>query len=135
MKVYCISTEGYLFSMKTVKKGNLQKTIYKGIKLGNTYTVYGIILYEGSMVYLLYDNYKMANWYPAELFEVTDKHLPSNWYYQFYGYQEFGVSAVWGYYELVLSEKHYNGICEKNSDEIKVFLKRRKEIDELTVKL
>lgn len=121
--------------MKKVKEGNLLKTNYKGIKLGNTYTVYGIVLYEGSMLYLLYDDYKMANWYPAELFEVTDKQLPSNWYYQFYGYQELGVSAIWGYYELVLSEKHYNGICEKSSDEIKVFLKRKKEIDELTVKL
>jgi hypothetical protein len=115
--------------MKLVKSGNLLKTNYEGIKKGKTYTVYGMVLYEDSIIYLLYDEYQMANWYPGELFEVIDHKIPSNWYYQFYGYQEIGISAIWGYRELVLSKEHYNGLGEQDSDEVALFFKNKEVID------
>lgn len=132
MEVNCIATEGYLFSMKNVKKGNISKTNFNGIQIGKTYTVYGIVLYEEGIKYLIYDDYEMANWYPSELFDVTNRKLPLNWYYQFYGYRDFGVSAIWGYNELVVSEKHYNGLCEQRLDEVAIFLRRKEEMDEFT---
>ena len=129
MRVQCKNNEGSLFFRNAVKKGHDRKTVYKGVLINSNYIVYGIIFYEGSILYLLYDEYKMANWYPAELFEVTEGHIPKGWCYNFLGYKEFGLSAVWGYNELVNDENHYDGLAEQENSAFELFLKRKTEID------
>jgi hypothetical protein len=129
MQIRCTTTEGYLLTVKEVRHGNQTKTVYRGLTVGNSYTVYAIILYQEGIKYLIYDDFSMANWYPAELFKVINNGLPSEWHYQFYGYEEFGVTAIWGYKELVLTDEHYDGLCEQEPQEIQVFLSRKNEID------
>jgi hypothetical protein len=90
--------------------------------------VYSIIIYEDGLRYLLFDDCETPYWYPAELFEVTDNKIPKAWYYKFLGYREENISAILGYYELVHSEEHFDGLSEQEEEAIDLFLKRKKEM-------
>lgn len=128
MKVKCISVEGYLFTPKEVREGYKQRTTFNRLKIDREYLVYGIIYYQEGLRYLIYDDLDLATWYPTELFEVTENKVPETWYYQFEGYQEEGITAIWGYDELVHSEKHFDGLSEQENEDILLFLKRKREM-------
>jgi hypothetical protein len=128
LKVRCITDDGYLFSPRKVREGYNQKTTYNGIEVNRDYNVYGILFYEDGLRYLLFDDYETPYWYPAELFEVIENKIPETWYYKFYGYDEEGISAIWGYDELVHSEKHFDGLSEQEPEEIELFLKIKEEM-------
>jgi hypothetical protein len=68
------------------------------------------------------------NWYPAELFDVIDRKLPSNWHYAFLGIPSY-LNAIWGYDELVNVEGHFDKISEREESALMVFVKRRRETD------
>lgn len=116
-----------MFSPKIVREGNETTTFYKGISLGKTYRVYGTILYEGGIYYLIYDDFKMPNWYIADLFTVTFNVFPEKWYYKYIGQSE-SLTAIWGYYELVNVEKHFDGLGEQEQEHIDIFLMRKEEM-------
>ncbi|PLR80094.1 phosphoribosylaminoimidazole synthetase [Bacillus canaveralius] len=127
MVVRCVLNEGYLFSPRKVRQGLTQKTTYNEITIHREYNVHGILFYEDGLRYLLFDDCETPYWYPADLFVVIDNKVPEQWYYKFFGYEET-VSAIWGYYELVHSEEHFDGLSEQETKAIDLFLKRKKEI-------
>jgi|APAga8741244001_1050109.scaffolds.fasta_scaffold02488_2 hypothetical protein len=131
MIVKCISNEGYMFSPKSVREGHDLKTIYEELQVNKEYYVYGMILYEEGLKYLIYIESEMPAyplWYPAELFEVVDDSLPSDWNYKYNGVIDDAVAAVWGYKELVSSESHFDGLSEQENKDIELFLRRKKEM-------
>ncbi|MCR8843765.1 phosphoribosylaminoimidazole synthetase [Paenibacillus sp. SC116] len=131
MKVRCIANTGDKLSRKTRELGNTTETKYS-VKIDEIYTVYGKHLYKGVLSYLLLGTYEnLPSWYPAELFEVTNSLLPLEWYYQFFGHEN-SVSAVWGYKELVAIESHHDDLIEREDEAVRIFLKRKKEIDEFS---
>lgn len=109
---------------------NIAKQItFDEIKMGDVYMVYGIYMNnQGVLNYLLFDMYGKPSWYPAELFEVVDSLLPVEWYFRFDPGEE--IEAWWGYKEMVLDKKHYEDLVEREDQAIRIFLKRKKEIDE-----
>ncbi len=127
MEIKCEKNKGYMFSPKIVREGNETTTIFNGISLGTIYSVYGTMLYEEGVYYLIYDDFEMPNWYPADLFNVTSGSLPEQWYFKYFGKSE-NLSAIWGYYELVNVDKHFDGLGEQEQDEIDIFLKRKNEM-------
>ncbi|MCG3086907.1 phosphoribosylaminoimidazole synthetase [Sporosarcina cyprini] len=127
MNIKCEKDRGYIFSPKIVREGNEAETKFNGISLGMIYCVYGTMLYEEGVYYLIYDDFEMPNWYPADLFTVTSGSLPEQWYFKYFGQSE-NPSAIWGYYELVNVDKHFDGLGEQEQDEIDVFLKRKSEM-------
>lgn len=128
MEVICHKQDGYLLSPKEVRNGKETMTHYEGISLGRKYLVYGISLYEEGINYLLYDDFSMPNWYPAELFDVTDSRIPVDWHYKYSGNDE-SLTAIWGYEELVHSETHYDDICEQEVNAVQLFIRRKIEIE------
>lgn len=128
MKVKCISIEGYMLSPEKVEDGVGLKTAYNEIEVGKIYNVCGIVFYENGLRYLLYDDYDMAYWYPSELFEVIDKNVPKQWYFDFYGNNEEAISAIWGYNELIFSKTHFDGLSDQNSEDIRILLTRKNEM-------
>ncbi|GAC40793.1 hypothetical protein [Paenibacillus popilliae] len=131
MKVRCIANTGDKLSKKTQELGDTNETEYS-IKIDEMYIVCGQHLYRGVLSYLILGTYEnLPSWYPAELFEVTDPLLPLEWYYQCYG-DENGISAVWGYKELVTIDSHYDDLIEREDEAIRIFLKRKKEMDEFS---
>lgn len=86
MKIKCTSTNGYTFTPRSIRKyGTDMKTDHQQITLDKIYNVYGIILYEEGLDYLIYDDYDMASWYYAELFEVVDHKMPNTWHHRYFG--------------------------------------------------
>lgn len=129
MRVRCLTSKGFLFTMREVRDGLTNVTTYDGVHVNRDYAVYGLSLFKGDLSYLIYDNFDMPNWYPATLFELIDHRMPPSWSFNFFGYQEYETSARWGYSELVSSIKHANGLAEQESADIELFLLRKEEID------
>ncbi|WP_052344262.1 hypothetical protein [Bacillus ndiopicus] len=127
MEIRCEKNKGYMFSPKIVREGNETTTIFNGISVGTIYSVYGTMIYGEGVYYLICDDFEMSNWYPADLFSVTSGLLPEQWYFNYFGQSE-NLSTIWGYYELVNDEKHFDGLGEQEPDEIDVFLKRKNEM-------
>lgn len=132
MKVICKANSGTALSERALASGNTRESRFNPLKIGQTYLVYGIHMYNNWLSYLVIPDEAMPpNWYPAELFEVVEPQLPFEWYFRFYGYIESGVCAVWGYKELVLDANHHDGLLELDGKALKTFLKRKKEMEEM----
>ncbi|WP_163537247.1 phosphoribosylaminoimidazole synthetase [Gracilibacillus sp. YIM 98692] len=131
MKIKCIANSGDKLSNNTRALGNSVETRYS-VKIGESYTVYGQHLYKGVLSYLLLGtNENLPSWYPAELFEITDSLLPLEWYFKFFGYEE-NLIGIWGYRELVEVHSHHDDLIEREDTAVRIFLKRKKEIDEFS---
>lgn len=135
MKVRCIANTGKELSAKSIEAGQLRTSEFQ-LNIGDIYTVYGIALWNGLLVYLTMDkHYTFPFWHPVELFEGVDNALPSKWYHKFYGNTDgysgdYFINALWGYKELVLEEGHYNDLIERKGAAVRIFLKRKQEMDE-----
>jgi hypothetical protein len=68
------------------------------------------------------------NWYPAELFDVTEAEIPNDWCFGFFPYARIDdLSAIWGYEELVKNEDHFNGIAEREAPHLNLFFIAREK--------
>lgn len=132
MKVKCIANSGKDLSGKSLALGYTVESRFDELKIGESYFVYGMHVYEGMISYLLIDEeINRPFWYPAELFVVSDHRLPVEWYFNYYGDREdYLVSAVWGYKELALDENHHDGLLEREPEDMKIFFARKKEMEE-----
>jgi hypothetical protein len=110
-----------------------------GLKLGDSYAVYGIKLWRGMLEYLTCDKINgQPFWNPAELFEILDYRLPSQWSYKFLGYAlsniestaEANIEAIWGYHELIFHPTHFIDLMLREGDWAAIFEQRKNEIDE-----
>ncbi|MCG8542536.1 MAG: hypothetical protein MJA82_21775 [Clostridia bacterium] len=124
MRIRCIEIEGYQFSRKDVREGITNRVKHKGLTLNKSYEVYGMVIFQEGLDYLILDDHDMPMWYSAELFEVEESLLPSKWYHSFFRYEEFGVTAIWGYFELVNFQEHFDGLAEQNEQDVELFLKQ-----------
>src|ERR1051325_911238 len=86
------------------------KTARFDLIVGQTYFVYGQMIFRRKVQYLLDpdDSFK-PSWYPAELFSVEDRSVPDYWQFDFFP-EQFGddLGAIWGYEELVRNPEHFN---------------------------
>lgn len=124
MKVKAIKNNSEVLSKKFSMTWQQDEVI-----IGEIYTVYGMIFSRGYLSYLInnFQDYTIA---PAEFFEVIDKEIPPDWYFNSH-HEEDGVITIWGYKELALDEKHYYELQLRDSKEIMdIFQSRKKEIDE-----
>lgn len=131
MKIKCIDVEGYQFSRKDVREGITNRVKHRGLTKDKGYVVYGMAIFREGLDYLIFDDFEMPMWYSADLFEVEDSILPTNWYHSFWGYEKFGITAIWGYSELVKSQDHFDGLAEQNEKDVDLFMKRKKETDDI----
>lgn len=129
MKVKCIANTGDKLLITTINNSYGFYTTKFSIKMGEKYIVYGQHIFNNVLGYFLIGTYEnLPSWYPAELFEVVDSMLPLEWYYQYN--PNSPLRAIWGYIELIQYGSHYDGIQEREDADIRIFLKRKKEIDE-----
>lgn len=108
--------------------GNTQQATMP-LKVGEVYTVYGQMIYKDVLQYLVIGtDENLPTWYPAELFEVVQ---PLKYYEEYYAYgKDALISAIWGFKELVLQDNYIYDLVERETDAVRIFLKRKKEIDE-----
>jgi hypothetical protein len=127
LKVLCEENTGANLTKGTYEIGYTKESVFE-LEKSNNYTVYGMCQWRCSLHFLIMgDNF--PSWYPAELFNVVDNRLPLEWYFNYN--LDSDISAVWGYKELVDDENHFDDLMERKHDAIKVFLKRKQEIEEI----
>ncbi|MDE6761377.1 MAG: hypothetical protein K2J90_11990 [Lachnospiraceae bacterium] len=128
MVVKCLSNSGDAFIKATLgQKGGTKRTVLP-LKVNSIYTVYGQMLSEGIMEYLILGEANYPSWYPVELFEIIDDRIYFDWMFNYRGRD--GISAVWGYEELVRNEEYIYNLEDREEMAIQIFLDRKKEIDE-----
>lgn len=139
MKIRCIYNTGEdlrAFENKPLSKDELGRfgatghTQY-GLVIGKEYLVMGMMLGEGALAYLVDDGGYISA-YPYPLFEVIDNKLPSSWFFKSlkntdenYPYEE----AVWGYYELVFDNSHYEKLVDVDENAQRIYFRRKIELE------
>jgi len=95
------------------------------------YLVYGISIWRNVIHYLVIPSgLKLPNWLPADLFQVTDPSLPSEWYFRYLGKNHSSeVTMKIGYKEIALDDDHDTDLIERMEGAIKVFLLRQQEAE------
>lgn len=139
MKVRCIYNTGKVlreYDNKPLNKdelGQFGTTEYTefGLIIGKEYLVMGMMLGEGTLDYLI-DDSGYVSAYPYPLFEVTDNKLPSSCFFKSlkntdenYLYRE----AIWGYYELVFDETHYEKLVDIEEEALRIYFRRKIELE------
>ncbi len=139
MKIRCIHNTGEalrIYENKPLNKDELGRfgatghTEF-GLTIDKEYIVMGMILGEGILDYLI-DDGGYVSAYPYPLFEVVDNKLPSSWFFKSlkntdenYPYQE----AIWGYYELVFDDNHYEKLVDVDEEAIRTYFRRKIELE------
>lgn len=139
MKVRCIYNTGEalrVYENKPLSKDELGKfgatgQTEFGLIIGKEYIVMGMLLGEGCLDYLI-DDGGYVSAYPYPLFEVIDNKLPSSWFFKSlkntdenYPYQE----AIWGYYELVFDDNHYEKLVDVDEEAQRIYFRRKIELE------
>lgn len=129
MKVKCLINTGAGFSEYTMAHMGCSINTKMPLCIDEVYIVYGQMIYRGILKYLVKGtNEDLPSWYPAEIFEVVDLLLPFEWYFQYKRDEE--ISAIWGFQELVNDVQYLEDLIEREDKAIRIFLKRKKQIDE-----
>ena len=83
MKVKCLYNTGAGFSEYTLKHMGCSVNTRLPMNIGDVYLVYGQILSEGILEYLVKGaNENLPSWYPAEIFEVIGSQMHSEQYFR-----------------------------------------------------
>lgn len=129
MKIKCIANTGEGLSEETLEKIGGFKTSKFPVKLHENYIVYAQAIYSDVLQYLLIgSDENLPSWYPAELFEILD---PLLYYEQYFSCKPNQlISAIWGFKEIVFDENYFFDLIERKDDAIRIFLKRKFEIEE-----
>lgn len=131
MKVKCLFNTGMGFSKDTILHMGCTVHTELPLRVDETYIVYGQMISRGILKYLIKGSGEnLPSWYPAEIFEVVDPLLPLEWYFRYH--DEEPISAIWGFQELVNEEDYLDKLNDFDDDAIRIFLKRKKEIDEFS---
>lgn len=129
MRVKCLFNTGAGFSERTMARIGGSAKISLPVCVNDVYTVYGQMIYRGILKYLIKGaNENLPSWYPAEMFDVVDSLLPLEWYFRYD--RDEDISAVWGFWELVNDGPYLEDLIDRKDYAIRIFLKRKKEIDE-----
>jgi hypothetical protein len=131
MKVKCLYNTGKNLSSKFLDDGWSKRSEIE-LDENKEYQVYGICFFEKNIcMYLLPDKYGKPFWYPDEFFEIIDNKLSSLWYFKKYKKNPkiYSDWIVWGYYEIVNDIDHSDNLMERESKDMQIFYKRKKEMD------
>ena len=129
MRAICTANHGSALPREHLgRSGNTPFSEFD-LEIGHEYVVYGIIVSKGLLSYLVIGTGRFAQWYPAELFRVSQSKLPDNWHFVYFR-KDLGllVDAIWGYEELTKPD-HFDGLSDMQPSAINVFVERKKEID------
>ncbi|MEV5576073.1 hypothetical protein AB0L06_39085 [Spirillospora sp. NPDC052269] len=116
MKVVCIRGRAIV----TVISAAYNPMAVADVTIGSSYPVAAISIYSGMVMVLIRDDAQLPCWYPMEMFDVVDPHLPSDWLFANYSDSEF-LQAIWGYEELVMDESHYDALLEREDGALVIF--------------
>jgi hypothetical protein len=93
----------------------------------NEYVVYAMCIWENVLMYLIYDDCNLPNWYPIALFSVINGSLPSEWKFTYKPGKY--AEITWGYAEVNEQENHYTNLIERDKKALDIFFAAKFQID------
>ncbi|HGJ5865746.1 hypothetical protein QE197_20635 (plasmid) [Arsenophonus nasoniae] len=139
MLIKCIFNKGKNIPLEYRCLYETDETDYSYLKIGDKFRVYGIKFFPTRVDYLICNHYGNRNpdWIPGNLFEVIDHTLPNNWSIcitylnQDFKplYDSFKIHSIISYPKLVTSISHYEGIIEREYDDLLYFFLEKEKFD------
>jgi hypothetical protein len=125
MRLRCVSTSA---KPRTPGKGLFftEQTQFP-LKVDVEYAVLGIVLFNDALAVLVMGEDRSPQWVPMQLFEMVDTKLPNDWEFasrelgSASGHLAPGVQAIWGYPELVRSDRHYKDLINHEPAALRIF--------------
>jgi hypothetical protein len=130
MKVLCKYSANKDVPSAAVTNTGLPTTVFD-VVVGREYVVYAQAIFASRLLYLIDpDESCRPNWYPPELFEITDGSIPASWKFAFYAGQFINdLGAIWGYEELISNDDHFNGLAERDAAALEHFARLKLRIN------
>jgi hypothetical protein len=120
MKVNCLSNHASSLSARCLENGYTKESIFD-VELDKEYEVYAISIYRGVPHFLLLDGTQRPNWYPSDLFAVSEADVPTHWKVQSTPSNFDGLQLLIGYPRLIDDEGHYDGLLEREPSSMAAF--------------
>jgi hypothetical protein len=134
MKIKCNDTSAVKLKLSEVNTITSNEFDYKnlGLLVGEIYLVMAMILYKDTKyLYYLIDINGKPNWFPNELFEVTDNSLPTDWSFRIFNDQnDVDIYCIWGYDEICNNEEHYDQLIERENEALMIYFNNKRKIEE-----
>ena len=120
MKVVCAANSGKALKTRFLV-GYSDQTVFH-LTLGAEYLVFAFSVYGGAPMLLLEeDKTELPNWYPVDLFTISDARVPKDWYSATYPGSGETLQFLMGYERLVTDEAHYDGMLERLPADLEAF--------------
>ena len=119
MRIKCHSNSGQSLSKRYLTIGYFSESVFH-VATGTDYTVFGISVYRGLVLYLLLDDLNLPNWFPRDLFKIVDARIEADWLCAQYQ-NEAGLDFLMGYPTLVADGTHYDALLERDPGALEIF--------------
>lgn len=123
MRARCVSNNGKSLSQGWSALGYTNKSEFR-LSVGKEYPVYGMALWRGHLLLLLCDENGLPNWYPTEIFDISDAEMPFGWKFAYFLEPDSLLQALWGYDELITTKGHYDALLERDEDALRIFFQQ-----------
>jgi len=120
MRVICISKTGESLSDQVIRLGYTLESNFS-LSVGTEYEAFAMSLWCGVILLLLADEDHLPNWFPMELFSLSDSGIPAAWSFLPSLANEKGFQALWGYERLINDTSHYEGLIERDPTALRHF--------------
>ena len=120
MRVQCSANTAAALSTRHFRLGYTDQSVFD-LEKGGEYRVFGISVYRDVIHYLVVDRTERPNWYPAEMFRVTDVTLPVGWGVVSRPENVDGLQLLVGYGALVEDPTHYDALIERDPAAMMIF--------------
>ena len=101
------------------------------ISLDKKYKVYGILIYDNMSRFLIQDDNNIPNFYPSQLFSLTDPSLfDPYWEYNCILIEKKECIVI-GYSDLVRDYCHLRDLIDNKPDAIKQFLHHKEKLNSI----
>lgn len=126
MKVLCKYSRNQDVPVRLRGGANLETAVFD-LNVGREYVVHGQALFGTRLMYLIDPSENCRpNWYPTELFEVSDGAVPGGWMFMVFENEYFDdLGAIWGYEELVTDPHHFNSLVERDPNALAIFARQK----------
>lgn len=102
-----------------------------GLEIGKEYIVMGIVLYKNSNnMYYLVDSNGRPNWFPYQIFKISENSLPEDWFINVqYKKENSDIYSIWGFSELCNNEEYYDLLMDRDKSALNIYFKYKKSYE------
>lgn len=127
MRVSCSANTGKALAPRYLV-GNTPESVFH-VTVGRDYEVFAIAVYRGAPLLLLSDDNGLPNWYPVDLFSISDPRVSVDWLAASYPDNATGLQFLLGYGQLISDESHYDALLERSPEAMEVFRQQTSLLD------